>query len=426
MSDFREFCEAHDGNVLKRSQKLRSRVREYFIEVTSLCELNVDVLLTGTGRLSRVLQKDEVHKQRTSRVTSLGTDQDLAGSTSPDAAPNDATNGYQASLSASSGEAWGGEILVANNIAPSAEVFNKRAHVNGDTSAPANIRHCGQPAIEPYHHMPTTFSVRDLSEAQAKLAGGRSYGMVMNESFTQGSDRILPLGTNENQHVQSTVPSRPFQQSGHQQDQPRQSSPRENCTTRAPVAMNCTQPNAELVRHHETTNLSTPVTGQRYTDSSFTMTTPLSNQAGSATPDAVGRYAPQDLALLDGAMQRHEVSIQSLPLSSGPNQERLGSTVEGMQYLDHQSQPNGKLGMQQNVAHPTTMFSSSTNDRIRIPNEAGEASYQSGSTNRPGLHVQNPIPMTQGLGWEGTSYNAQVTGLDPRYWLNLFPPDTHN
>lgn len=413
---------AHDRDLLEKSKALSSRVRKCFIEAAKHCRLDVDVLLTGTGRLSKILEKDKVQEQSTSRDISPSTEQDSAQSTSLEKALNNATNSYQAPPSTPSGEAWGGETLVANNIAPSAEVSN------GDTSAPANTRDCGQSAIEPYRHMPTICSVHDLSEAPAKLTEGRSYGMVVDEPFTQGSDRILPLGTNGNQHIQSTVPPRPSQQPGHQQSQPPQSSPRDNSTIRAPVATNCTQPDAELVRQHRTTNLNTPVTAQRYTDSLATTTTPLSNQAGTATPDTTGRYTLQAPAFLHGAMQRPEVGIASLPPLSGPNQEELGCyRVEGMQYLEHQLQPNVEIRRQQDVAYQTAMFGSSTNDWIQAaPHGADEGLRRPGSTDRPGLHVQTPVPMAQGFGWDGTSHNALCGGFAPQYWLTRFPPDMYN
>jgi hypothetical protein len=398
-------------------------VREYFVEAANLCELDVVVLLTGTGRLSRILQKDNVQEQRTSRDISPGTEQDLARSTSLDAAPDDATNGFQASPSTPSGDARGGGMLVANNIAPPAEV------PNGDTSVPENTRDCGQSTIEPYRHMPTTFSVRDLSEAPAKLAEGRPYGMVVGESFTQGSDRILPLGTNGNQYIQPTVPSRPSQQPGHQQNQPSQSSPYENSTIRTPGATNWTQSDAELARQHRT-NLNTPVTAQRYTSSLVTMTTPLSNQAGNASPDTVDRYTLQDPAFLHEAMQRPQVVTPSLPPLSAPNQEGLGHHVEGMQDLEHQLQPNVERERQQDVAHQTTMFGPSTNDWIQAaPHGADEGLFSPGSTDRHGLHVQFPVPMAQGFGWDGTPHNAlcgELEGLASQYWLTHFPSDMYN
>jgi len=347
----------HDEGVLKRSQAFDSRVREYFIEVGNLCELDVGVLLTGTGRLSRILQKDNVQEQRTSRDISPSTEQDLARSASPDAAPNDAINGYQASSSAPSGEAWGGEIQVTNITTPPVEVSNKCTRANGGTSAPANA--CDS-------------------------------------------------------------------QPEHQQNQSPQSLPHETSTTRTPLATNCMQPDAELARQHRT-NLNTPVTAQRYTSSLVTTTTPLSNQAGTATPDTTDRYTLQAPPFLHAAMQRPEVGIASLPPLSGRNQEVLGCyRAEEMQYLEHQLQPNVEIRRHQDAVYQTAMFGSSTNGWIQIPDGAGEASCQPGSTNRPGLHVQTPVPMTQGLGWDGTSYDAQVPGLDPRYWLNLFPSDMHN
>jgi hypothetical protein len=405
-------------------------VREYFIEAANLCGLDVAVLLTGTGRLSRILQKDNVQEQRTSRDISPGTEQDLARSTSPDAAPNDATNGYQAPPSDPSGDARGGEILVADNIALSAEFFNKCAHKNGDTSASANTRDYGQPTIEPYHRMPTMCSVRNLPEAPAELAGGRSYGMVVDESPTQESDQTLPLDTSENQHVQSTMTPRPSLQPSHQQNQPPQSPPRENSTIRALVATNCTQPDAEPARQHRAPNLSTPVTAQRYTGSSVTMTTPLSNQAGSATPVTVGRHALQDPAFLHGAMQRPQVVTPSLSPLLVPGQEGLGCHVEGMQHLEHQLQPNVERERQQDVAYQTAMFGPSTNDWIQAaPHGADEGLCSPGSTDWHGLHVQFPVPMAQGFGWDGTSHNAlcgELGGSAPQYWLTLFPPDMYD
>jgi hypothetical protein len=290
-------------------------VREYFLEAANLCQLDVNSLLTGTGRLSRVLQKDNVQEQSTSRAISPSIEQDLARSTSLDAVPNgaasngtaqndsalnDATSGYQASPSAPSGDAWIENMLVANTTAPSAEISKKRARANRGT----------------------------------------------------------------------------------------------------------------------------PVTAQHHTGSFVTMTTPLSNQAGSATPDTDGRYTLQHPASLHEVMQRPEVRTPSLPLLSVPNQERLGYQIEGMQHFEHQVQPNVDPERQQDMACQTAIFSPSTNEWIRTaPYEANERLCRPGSTDLPGLHVQAPVPMAQGIGWDGTSLNVQH---DSQYWFTYFPPGMYN
>lgn len=428
--------------MLKRSRALSSRVREYFIEAANICKLDVNALLNGPGRLSKLLQEDSIQDPSTSHAISPSKEQDLARSESTDAVPNDAasngvalndsalygaTNNHQASPSTPSSEASVGNISVATTAAPSAGITNKRTHTGRSIPVPANPHDDCQSIIGPHHHMPMACPLRKLPDSPVESARSRDCGTEVDRSPPRGADLIVPLATSEDQHINSTAPSRSSRQPGHQQNQPLQSSLCENFTMRASVVTNSTQPDTELVRQYRTVDSNVQVTGQPRTGSFVTMTTPSINQTKSAPPDTTDHYALQDPNSLHTAMQRPEVGISSLPPLSVPNQECSGYRFEGIQHLEHQMPTNVEHRGQQDVAIQTAIFSPNTNDWIRTASvEANGGLCRFGLTDRPGLHFQTPVPMTQGIGWDGMSLSAQRAGCDPEYWLTHFPLDIYN
>lgn len=270
---------------------------------------------------------------------------------------------------------------------------------------------------QPFSAHPRRYS----SEAPAEFTEGRSPVTEVGRPHTHESGRALSLATSGQQHADATITSR---QPELERNPPSQWSSSAYSSTQAPLVTNSPLSGVELMQRQGTTVLNAPVTAKRYIDS-FDMAIPLSNQAGSATPGTVGSYTLQGSASLHEAMQRPEVGISSLPPLLGPNQEQLDYQFQGVQYLEHQLQPNMEPRRQQDVANQTAISRASTNNCIQMtPDEVSEALFHPGPSNRPEIHVQSPVPMTQGHGWDGTSYSGQGTILDQQYWLTHFPPCT--
>jgi hypothetical protein len=403
-------------------------VRKYFLEAAKFCQLDVNSLLIGTGRLSRVLQKDNVQEQSTSRAISPSTEQDLARSTSPDAVPNDAasngaaqndsalvdaTSGYQASPSAPPGDAWIGNMLVANTTAPSAEIPNQRARANRGTSIPGNAVVC---------------SLRNVLEARAEPARGRSDGIEVDESPPQGKDRIVPLATSEDEHIHSTATSRPSRQPGHRQNQPFQPSPRENCTTRTQVATSCLQPDAEVMRQHRTTVSRTPVTEHHCFGRLDTVPTLLNKQFGVMSPDIVSHRNPQELPSVLEAMEQPEVVV---PLST-PLPAPLPLTW-GFRFMDTQSlqpwwQSEVRLPQQQgtadhlsdvnNLVHTAPTSAGGTVLQSRVAEHPASYTFDSPGCS-PGYQHYRAID-AGGATMDGIAYTFPDDQYDPQYWNASF------
>lgn len=119
-------------------------MRNYFVEAATLCNLDVDVLLKGTGRLSKVLQNVSIQEQSLSRDTSPSTEQDLARSTSLDTASHDAASSDTASSDATS--AWNGSTSID---AVSYETASDDAASN-DAMRKSRIPGCGISKEFPY------------------------------------------------------------------------------------------------------------------------------------------------------------------------------------------------------------------------------------------------------------------------------------
>jgi hypothetical protein len=295
-------------------------VREYFREGAKFCQLDMNSLLTGTGRLSRVLQKDNIQEQNTSNDNPPSTQQDLARSTSLDA-----TNDHQTSPPAHFSEPWGGEMLVASTPAPSTGLPNKRARADGDISAQANDRDGEQSETVSSPQVSAVFPGRDLLGASAGFSGRRSCDAEVDRPHTHESVQVLQLATRGELHPCSTMTSR---QSGYQQNPPSQWWSCAGSRTQAPAATNSPLPGTELIRRQGTTAPGTQVTEHRCFNRLDTTSTPSNNQLRVAASGTVGHHTPHELPSVHEGVEQPEVMVQPLaPFSVPPSM--VSSQLEG-------------------------------------------------------------------------------------------------